>query len=245
MCTNAEPVKRTRPPGRAGFTLIELLTVVAIIGLLVGMVVPTIQAVMSTQVDVKTLARSFALNTGVSQYKMNGTGNRYFPGQGPTDRSASAERSLGSDYSNAASAYLAWCLFSKPDPNATVDDETTRLFPRDNWAPYEAGMLDLNKTYYDVKNTILDTYAQPMALVYYPSAMDASRKGLKTQFLIDDNKTYTIADRCAKNESGTVLNIQTWPAIVGPPVRMDGEYILHAAGKERLYFTGRLTNWRD
>ena len=232
----------TRRRGR-GFTLIELLTVVAIIGLLITMVVPTIGSIMKAITTASTQARIASLTAGARAYKMGATGNRFYPGQ--DDPKGLFETS--GNYQYKASAYLAKCLFSDADGKFPP--------PVDRWAPYEVGMLDDDEGSVTAEQTegegvpysILDTHSHTLAIVYYVSR---KRKSGADQFVAADNLEYT------KNN----VNIQSggnhderFKNYVAPGeteetrmVHMDGEFVIHAADPEtRYYFEGKLKNWRD
>jgi len=223
---------------RTAFTLIELLTVVAIIGLLITMVVPTIGSIMKAMTTASTQARIASLTAGARAYKLGETGNRYYPAQDPDG--VGAIEGSGSDYGQAASAYLAKCLFS--------DAEGTFPPPVDRWAPYEVGMLDdAEGTDTDVPYTILDTHSHTLAIVYY-----VSRKGETgaSQFVAADNLKYT---RNNVNLETGGSHDEKFYDYVAPGeteetrmVHMDGEFVIHAADAEtRWYFEGKLKNWRD
>ena len=219
-----------------GFTLIELLTVVAIIGLLITMVVPTIGSIMKAMTTASTQVRIASLTDGARAYKMGATGNRFYPGQ--DDPKGLFETS--GEYQYKASAYLARCLFS---------DAGGRFPPPvDRWAPYEVGMLDdADGTDTDVAYTILDTHSHTLAIVYY-----VSRKGETgaSQFVATDNTAYT--ENNVDIDSGGNHD-EKFSDYVAPGdteesvmVHMDGDFVIHAADPEtRYYFEGKLKNWRD
>jgi len=240
-----------RGPRERGFTLIELLTVVAIISLLVSMVVPTIGAILETITDAQTLARIKALSAGVTMYKVSGTGNRFFPGQQYPEFIEGGNDKYNSN--QAAGAFLARCLFSKPDPNDPGED----LFPVDNYAPYEEGLLDPPETAggeegrdTPVAWSILDAHSQSMAIVYYPASKNM--EGTLSQFKPEHNLKYTEGNT-SLGEGGSgpgndETNIQDY--VDGGDhdgqrlVHRDGEFVLHAPhGKNRVYFEGTLRNW--
>jgi prepilin-type N-terminal cleavage/methylation domain-containing protein len=226
-----------------GFTLIELLTVVAIIGLLVGMVVPTIKAVLEQKQQMLLKVRINSLSTGCDIYKMSATGNRYYPGQ---DAEGLAALISGTNTSgnypnclNAGSALLARCLFTMIDPN----DSTKKLFPVSNYGSLEKDMLDAAQDpVTGVPRSIIDYASETMAILYYPSRL--AEKGKVTQYPItpaDDNSKYVTAANSAKNTGGVRITIQSH--VLGTTtgtttiVRQDGLFVITAAGTDRLYFS--------
>ncbi len=228
MQTKIQNTERVR-----GFTLIELLTVVAIIGLMVGMVVPTIRAVLENNQRMRMLVRIQSLDTGARTYKMSHTGNRYFPGQDTTGLGA-----LGGNSSkypkcqNAGSALLARCLFT--DPNGR--------FPVSAYGTLEEDLLDTSEDpITDVPYSILDADSETMAVLYYPSRI--GEQGSKTQYYDSDNSKYTNPssgiDQVAENPSGSGnMNIQIYvQQSTSEPIHMDGEFVITAAGSDRLYFS--------
>jgi prepilin-type N-terminal cleavage/methylation domain-containing protein len=225
---------------RTAFTLIELLTVVAIIGLLITMVVPTIGSIMKAMTTASTQVRIASLTAGARAYKMGETGNRFYPGQDDPKGLFETGSALSGNYKEKASAYLAKCLFSDADGKFPP--------PVDRWAPYEVGMLDdADGTDTDVPYTILDTHSHTLAIVYYVSR---KRKSGADQFVVTDNKEYT--ENNVDMESG-VNHDEKFRNYVAPGeteesvmVHMDGEFVIHAADPEtRYYFEGKLKNWRD
>ena len=231
MRHSAEQRRGARRAGRReGFTLIELLTVVAIIGLLVGMVVPTISSVLEAMAAARTLARIRTLSAGIHGWKMQEAGNKYFPGQGPKELLV-----LTGDYRGKASAFLARRLFGDYEK---VDSRGNPEFPPpvDGYVSYEPGMLDnANGDETNAPYTIIDCHADTMAILYYVSRKDSIGSA---QYVHADNASYTDGF-CAEGDNGT-LTIQTFVAPPGQTkygVLMDGQFILAAAGKDRKYFS--------
>jgi prepilin-type N-terminal cleavage/methylation domain-containing protein len=228
MPTNKQEAKRVR-----GFTLVELLTVVAIIGLLVGMVVPTIRAVLENSQRMKMLVRVHSLDTGARTYKMSGTGNRYYPGQDTEGISGlEGNSSKYPNCQNAGSALLAQCLFT--DPNGR--------FPVSAYGTYEDDLLDTSEDpITGVPYSILDADSETMAVLYYPSRI--GEKGSTTQYRASDNSKYTDAsggvDQVADAPTGSgKMNIQMYvQQTTSLPISMDGEFVITAAGSDRLYFS--------
>jgi prepilin-type N-terminal cleavage/methylation domain-containing protein len=221
-----------------GFTLIELLTVVAIIGLLVGMVVPTIKAVLENKQQMQMQVRIRSLDDGCNIYKMSATGNRYYPGQdaeGIGVLGGTANNSYP-DCQNAGSALLARCLFSMVDPN----DSTKILFPVSNYGQLERDMLDAAKDpVTGVTRSILDNAGETMAILYYPARL--ADKGKNEQYVAADNSRYTApAGKTAPvaMDGATAKTILTHSLKSSSPlvVYQDGMFIITAAGAKRLYF---------
>lgn len=229
---------RTAPArgGAAGFTLIELLTVVAIIGLLVGMVVPTISSVLDALYAARTLSRIDNLANGARMYKVEGSGNKYFPAQQyakniletgstiGTGGSLANGRAAPASYTNAGSALLGRILFTKTDPNATNSNALPDLFPVGNWSVLDTDMLDPP----DVTTStigrdtprpysIVDCSSHPLAILYFVSRLE--KMGTRTpalQYTVNDNAVY-IPDntyRGARNDKGDLWDIQ-WFVIGG------------------------------
>jgi prepilin-type N-terminal cleavage/methylation domain-containing protein len=219
MRYRAEAIHRGARAGlpRAGFTLIELLTVIAIIGLLVSMVVPTLRSIFIAQNRVSTRVRIANLDNGVQVYRMEQTGNKYFPGQYPYRLKMKNE-----DFTRKASSYLARCLFT--DPND--------LFPTGAYATYEEDMLDdEDGTLTGVPYTILDTYPDHMPIVYY-----VAKKGMvgPTRFDLTDNDDYL-----------TNENMPNRDKFLEVIKNGKGDFLLLAPGKDRYYSEREnIRNWK-
>ncbi len=236
MLNNKAETKRVR-----GFTLVELLTVVAIIGLLLGMIVPTIRAVLDSNQRMKMLVRVQSLSTGARTYKMSATGNRYYPGQDSAGRSALENGTSSENFPggcrNAGSALLARCLFT--DPNGR--------FPVSAYGTLEEDLLDTGEDpITDVPYSILDTDGETMAVLYYPSRI--GKKGNTTQYETSDNSKYTnpsggIDQVAEASEGGAKMDIQAYvQESTTSPIKMDGEFVITSAGTDRLYFSTTSVN---
>jgi prepilin-type N-terminal cleavage/methylation domain-containing protein len=224
-----------------GFTLVELLTVVAIIGLLVGMVVPTIRAVIESQNTMKMRVRIRALDDGCGIYKMSAKGNKYYPGQDATE----VNWLTNGSYANQGSALLARCLFWNPDGNDPYNLSKGQ-FPVTRYGTYSRDMLGTVLFQPDRTSVtlpaLIDFNNEPMAILYYPSRV--SMKGNKTQFVIADNSKYVTSSNVGLN-SGTPYTIQTYVQDSSQSiVRNDGTFVISAPGMKRLYFdTDAVTNF--
>ncbi len=235
----------TKVKCRDGFTLIELLTVVAIIGLLVGMVVPTIKAVLDNSQRMKLLIRIGSLEKGCNIYKMEATGNRYYPGQDAEGIGALTGSAASTNYptcQNAGSALLARALFSRVDPNNASNIQ----FPVSNYGQLDRDMLDAaNQPITGVARSVIDYASETMAILYYPSRL--ASKGVKEQYVIADNSKYVTAANSAKDGSSVQITIQSYVMTTTATgtgtgsgtqiVRQDCMFVLSAAGTDRLYFS--------
>jgi len=224
--------------GPRGFTLIELLTVVAIIGLLVGMVVPTIRAVLENKHRMEMLVRVQSLDNAATTYKMSATGNRYYPGQDAEGLGAlTGNSSRYPGCTNAGSALLARCLFT----------DANNAFPVSAYGTLQEGKLDTtDDPISGVARSILDTDSDPMAVLYYPSR--SYDKGLSKQYVIADNSEYVTTSNSALAEGSSAITIQTHVQYQGETgqstglIHRDGEFVITAAGTDRLYFSTSSVN---
>jgi prepilin-type N-terminal cleavage/methylation domain-containing protein len=217
-----------------GFTLIELLTVVAIIGLLVGMVVPTIKAVLDQKQQMQLAVRIRSLSAGCDIYKMSATGNRYYPGQDATQLAWLS----GTTYAGAGSALLARCLFWIPDNNSP-NDLTKGQFPVSNYGQLEKDILGtVTVGSNTVANSIIDYANETMAILYYPSRL--GQKGVVAQYVVADNSKYvTLANSAPSTTILTQVLKQPSPVVV----YQDGLFVISAAGTNRLYFSSPVDNF--
>jgi len=202
-----------RGRGGGAFTLVELLTVVAIIGLLVGLIVPTLKAILETMVRVQTKVRIENLANGAYSYKMDATDNRYFPGQ---------QYYTVIQTSKMASGYLAACLFT--DANG--------VFPVSAYGAYED---DMRATIGGDPNAIADTYSDRMAILYFPA--NKEKTIVSEQFVtgaLSAGASVNGAYLTSQTLPVTLINYLTDANSVKA---RKGEFILVGAGKDRLYFT--------
>ncbi|MFP4052375.1 MAG: type II secretion system protein [Phycisphaerae bacterium] len=216
----------TRQPGRGGlrrtgFTLIELLVVIAIIGMLAGILVPTIGGILSLGYHAKTESHIKALANGADQYF-----DEYgaYPGQAD----------WGNWQADTASQHLVHLLFT-PKGGKTYGSGWE---PRDAFVSPSEDLLDnkdgsrsgTGKGYVP-----LDGFPKPMAIAYWPA--DPGKKGKADQFRQSQNDAL-LTEKDGKLES-MISNDTT-----GLP-HMDGKYILLGAGIDRTFFTtDDVTNFR-
>lgn len=111
------------PRSRKGFTLIELLTVVAIIGILAGILIPTIGAAMTSAKKAKGRNQMRQYATAIKQYKAE---YGYYPPVGQLKTSAKAElgtTSTSTDFIKAMSG-------RQPNGNALSSNDRNTLNPK-------------------------------------------------------------------------------------------------------------------
>ena len=87
------PVNRTRPscPRYRGFTLVELLTVIAIIALLIGILLPSLQTARDQAKALKTRAMLKSLGDGLEMFRTENENDREFRTTNGYPTSAAAE----------------------------------------------------------------------------------------------------------------------------------------------------------
>ncbi len=147
--------RRRLTPRLGGFTLVELLTVIVIITLLMGILVPTVQSVLKTMNQTEARARLESISRSVDLwYKVN---NNHYPGQvNPTDL----------DNNNiTGSELLARALFTK------VEEDGSEEFPASTqYADFSKGMLfDYEVDGTTFENVLSDGLPTAMPILYYPS----------------------------------------------------------------------------
>ena len=211
---------RGRPP-RAGFTLIELLVVIAIIGMLAGILVPTISGILSLGYHAKTESHIKALSNGAEQY-FDDYG--VYPGQA----------NWGSWKAGTASGHMVHLLFTPKGE----DIYRSGWEPRDAYVSLSEDLLDNasgGESGTGEAYVPLDGFPKPMAICYWPA--DPGQKGKADQFRQNQNSDLLTEkdgklDDMASNET------------TGIP-HMDGKYLLVGAGIDRTFFTtDDVTNFR-
>jgi len=222
---------------------VELLTTATVIGLVVGVVVLLTGGGCGRNgprnARMRLLVRVQSLDNAATIYKMSATGNRFYPGQDANGVGALTGEGNSAIYpncQNAGSALLARCLFT--DPNGE--------FPVSAYGTLGEGMLDsAQNPVTGVPYSILDLASKPMAILYYPAR--TSGKGMASQFVIADNARYTApageVAPVALTQGGSPMNIQTYvQSPSADSVHRDGEFIITAAGTDRLYFSTSSVN---
>ena len=204
---------------KRGFTLIELLVVIAIIVLLVGILVPIVQAVLDNAEDVRTQGRIVELSGGCESYRSE---TSYCPGQLYIDRIGECG---GSDLDSdplTGSQYLAITLFDelKRYAEAKADDLITVKGETDG-----GGSIDLVKS-------ISDRNSEAMAILYYPARLGVDGLG---QYHPEHNVEYVRGGNGDPDAFTDFVKDSRFGGGARP--QNPGAYVLIAAGKDRLYFT--------
>lgn len=91
-CTNL-PTLSAQSPARRGFTLIELLTVIAIIGILMGILVPTMHSVQTKARMMKSTANLSGIGKALLNYTIDNHGLLPAPEYGASSSSSNAQGS--------------------------------------------------------------------------------------------------------------------------------------------------------
>ncbi|MHC4563661.1 MAG: type II secretion system protein [Planctomycetota bacterium] len=237
---------------RAGFTLVELLVVISIIGLLVGILMPTIRAVLMQAYAADTQARIKSLSSGAITFKQD---HQRYPGQ-DTYLEHGTPGGGSTIYTYSGSQVLAAHLFglydeSKPSNPADLtdgpyerfnSDYTGAITPTSDYAVYKPDML---RTRNDRPLTIVDCFPKARPLLYYMSAV-----GLGVdQFHYTQNSVYTgegdskLEQSFKKFTVDHTVDQDLYGSGTKPAVR-EGQFLLISPGKDKEYFTNDdLRNW--
>jgi len=205
-----------------GFTLLELLTVIMIIGLLVSILMPSINAIIKASYAAVSLARIKELDSGAVQYRQ--TFNFYPAQQYP-------EQLTGNSGAYTGSQVLAACLYNYSYVNINIAICYDPVVGSNPGQPVPDGMYaPLRKVLRDVKgyerlelpdprllgtaagrnNSFLDDYPGPMAVLYYPA-----RKGEATPaaaYPYGDNIAYVEANDIFQNYKARMAKDSSYSA---------------------------------
>ncbi|HAU36429.1 MAG TPA: hypothetical protein DCX07_01765 [Phycisphaerales bacterium] len=208
-----------------GFTLIELLTVILIISLLVGILVPTVRAVIQAASAANTNATIQSLSGGIQQYYTEN--NNVYPGQNVPSTFV------------YGSHWLMRAMFTrKGATSVNYSAAPAADFPLDAYVPIKAGLIRDNTGTNYSSAFLGDGYPSPMAICYYPARLGVSGLG---QFVEGDNSTHTTG-----NTGGTFSDFikDTRLDTGGNTPYRSGQYLLIAPGSDRKYFTrDDVKNW--
>ena len=235
-------VRRQKAEGRRAFTLVELLVVVAIIGLLVGILVPVVQKAFLQAEEAKTKSRIMAIHDACIQYQ-NDTG--YYPGQQYIAHVGQY------DLPNlvwTGSQYLAKCLC----PNLTEVQDPLKPPPPVYLASSREEVTTIKTdTGVPLPDSISDRASEPLAILYYPARLgvtfwlQAGESSPDQPYDRADNLQYMpghINDADNNWTKWRTFMTDARPdarpvppgAVTGRPLNL-GRFVLVAAGQDREY----------
>ena len=204
---------------RRGFTLVELMMVFMVISLLLIILMPTINSLIGSIACARARSLVVALSDGALLYWNE---HHYYPGQQYTNLLPGGSDDLytGSQMFGAAMYGYAFDeITGAPSPvNAFADYEPRHLF---TWNPGAS----------ERRNTVSDTFADPMPMCYYPSRMGPIGRN---QFKETDNDVYTTG-KIGSGVRDTFLDRIAKPFLGG--AAMDGQFLLISPGRDRRYYT--------
>jgi len=206
-----------------GFTLIELLVVIGIIGLLLGIAVPTISQALRSAEAAKTEARISSLSGGAQKFHND---HQYYPGQ-------KRDPDMPGEFDNG-SQWLAYEMFV---------DRTNDEWPgADTYLPYREDLLCKIKDTDDGDSrarTFSDGFGKPMAILYWPSKIGGDPDGDPDSEDSTVPNVYAYGD-CSAYVTGSHeedFNDFAWDKRFDK-VRNHDSFLLLGAGPDREYFTG-------
>ena len=212
--------------GTSAFTLIELLVVIGIIGLLLGIAVPTISQALRSADATKTLARIKTLSGGAEQFHND---HQYYPGQKQQSKPG---------WGDTGPQWLAYEMFTEKgqEPDPWEPGTNTYIPYKDDWfCPYDDDPLSP----YNRNNVLSDGFGRPRAILYWPSIIggdpDGSDKGTVDKvYRFDDCRPLVRAHQTPDIDKFREF---AWDERFNK-VRNHDSYLLLGAGPDRKYFTG-------
>ncbi len=250
-------VPKASTPRYIGFTLVELLTVIVIISLLMGILMPTFTAIIRNTYVAKTADRVRTLDTACQAWRTNSTEGNYgrYPAQGNVN---SITGELNTAIHPTTASYSGYMVMYPNETGLTSYKQGSQLlalniffysyadanhYHPEYYVKMTRDMLDCPNPTWSTNNgtlitkdpdTILDLFPKPKPILYYVS--NPTKKGVN-QFSFNQNPDYMNAAAPSENDAnfrGAITNqgISTGMAM---PYRA-GEYLIIGSGISRTYF---------
>lgn len=205
-----------------GFTLLEILVVIAILGVLMLIIVPSIQSARRSALLLQTEARIQSLEDGIDGF-YSFSGRYYYPGQTPRGQNVLGNALTGS-------RLLAQALWTPREEDYIAADagDLPGGYPT---GAYTGHSDNYEMSYQGVDHLLSDDFSGDlMPILYYPACPGTQGKDADAQYKYKHNQAIS-------TPGGEEADFYEFISEDGDRPYNPGKYLLIAPGADREYFT--------